>query len=137
MVYRALGLTCSCSAMTAVAQAATIRAMGFMVTMICTWTFKDVSSWAMYNSIIREQRPDINTVDRSAVHDHSPPSQRIHRVTSYCARCFSCKVDDTKIRNTSKAPMKTLKQSGVVLGVLVPAKRTAISLVDCLMRFSF
>lgn len=45
-------------------------------------------------------------------------------------------VDSTKTRNESKVPMRTVKQSGVGLGVLVAADCTTESLVDFLKRFS-
>lgn len=45
-------------------------------------------------------------------------------------------VDSTKTRNESKAPTRSVKQSGVGLGVLVAADCPAGSLVDFLKRFS-
>jgi hypothetical protein len=50
---------------------------------------------------------------------------------------FGSDVDNTKIRNISKAPIKPTEESGVVLGSLVPAEFTVETLVDCLKQHSF
>jgi hypothetical protein len=50
---------------------------------------------------------------------------------------FGSDVDNTKIRNISKAPIKPTEESGVVLGSLVPAEFTVETLVDCLKQNSF